>query len=175
MKLNKEENILRFTEADKDKIMDIIYKDVPLLRQANIMDYSLLLAIEQNPLYRENHLSQYGTSQKYSLDKNNIKSVHSDHRPSKSDNSLPLVNINPREFYENQRHMFLSSDYKFVYHIAIIDYLQDYNYDKKMENLVKTLLKGQDAEISSIPPLKYSTRYMNFMSKEVILTEKKKK
>lgn len=155
--------------------MDVIYQDVPILRQANIMDYSLLLAIEQNPLYRENHLSQYGSSQRNPSSNHQLSPVPQNPQPATAENLLPMGRINPREMYENQRHMFLSSDYKFVYHIAIIDYLQDYNYDKKLENLVKTLLKGQDAEISSIPPLKYSTRFMNFMSKEVILTEKKRK
>ena len=175
LEIKKQENILKFTEEDKDRIMSMIYKDVPLLRQANIMDYSLLLAIEQNPMFRENHLTHHISAQRLTKENEGSKSVYSDHGPSKNDNSFISMRVNPRDAYENQRHMFLSSDFKFIYHIAIIDYLQDYNYDKKMENLVKTLLKGDSAEISAVPPHRYSTRYMNFMSKEVILTEKKKK
>ena len=39
--------------------------------------------------------------------------------------------------FEGSRHKFLSKDGRYIYHIGIIDYLQDFNFDKKLENLLK--------------------------------------
>jgi len=51
--IRKRENILKFSAIDMVNIMDILEKDVQILRKASIMDYSLLLAIENNQLYTE--------------------------------------------------------------------------------------------------------------------------
>ena len=53
--------------------------------------------------------------------------------------------------------------------MSIIDYLQDYNLDKKMERFFKTLLKGRNAEISAVPPRFYMNRFLTFMSENVIV------
>ena len=42
-----------------------------------------------------------------------------------------------RTNFEGSRHKFLSSCGRYIYHIGIIDYLQDFNVDKKLENLLK--------------------------------------
>ena len=39
--------------------------------------------------------------------------------------------------FEGSRHKFLSQCGRFIYHIGIIDYLQDFNFDKKLENFLK--------------------------------------
>ena len=39
--------------------------------------------------------------------------------------------------FEGSRHKFLSTCGRFIYHIGIIDYLQDFNFDKKLENFLK--------------------------------------
>ena len=65
--------------------------------------------------------------------------------------------------------MFLSTGSRFIYHVSIIDYLQDYNIDKKMERFFKTLLKGRNAEISAVPPRFYMNRFLKFMSENVIV------
>lgn len=67
--------------------------------------------------------------------------------------------------------MFLSSDYKYIYHISIIDYLQDYNWDKKSENLLKRIWRGHKAEISAVNPNHYARRFIEFMANEVILPD----
>lgn len=35
------------------------------------------------------------------------------------------------------RHKYISENGRFIYHIAIIDYLQEYNLEKKAENFIK--------------------------------------
>jgi hypothetical protein len=76
--------------------------------------------------------------------------------------------VNPMSHYKNKRHMFLSSDYKYIYHISIIDYLQNYNWDKKTENFLKTILRGSAAEISAVNPNRYAKRFIEFMKNVVI-------
>jgi len=41
--------VLRFKEEDAKKIIRIIERDVLLLRKHNLMDYSILMAIEKTP------------------------------------------------------------------------------------------------------------------------------
>jgi len=43
----KKEEVINFSQEDINKINEIIKKDVSLLSKFNIMDYSLLLAIER--------------------------------------------------------------------------------------------------------------------------------
>ncbi len=43
----KKEEVINFSQEDINKINKIIKKDVSLLSKFNIMDYSLLLAIER--------------------------------------------------------------------------------------------------------------------------------
>ena len=54
-----------------------------------------------------------------------------------------------------------------VYHIAVIDYLQDYNFDKKVENFVLTKVLRRSNDISDIPSDKYQKRFYNFMQEQV--------
>jgi Phosphatidylinositol-4-phosphate 5-Kinase len=51
--------------------------------------------------------------------------------------------------------------------MAIIDYLQDFNLDKKMENAIKIKLKGN--KISAVPPKPYQGRFFRFMKKYVLI------
>lgn len=48
LKIKKKENIVRFSAEDRKQIMKIIKRDVSLLESCNIMDFSLLLAVEEN-------------------------------------------------------------------------------------------------------------------------------
>jgi hypothetical protein len=71
--------------------------------------------------------------------------------------------------------MYISSDLAYIYHISIIDYLQDYNFDKKMENFLKRVWRGPKAEISAVNPRRYGRRFKEFMEGEVIIYENKRK
>ena len=54
------------------------------------------------------------------------------------------------------RNKFLSSCGRFIYHIGIIDYLQDYNMEKKLENFLKYRLLQRGTGISAVPPSEYA-------------------
>ena len=50
-----------------------------------------------------------------------------------------------------------------MYLLGIIDFQQRWNWNKKIERFLKTVVKGEDAEgISAIEPVKY---YQRFVSK----------
>ena len=67
-----------------------------------------------------------------------------------------------------KKHCFVNSHR--VYHIAIIDYLQEWNFDKKFERFAKTILLGKDKKtLSAIEPEAYATRFQSFMEKNVFL------
>ena len=57
-----------------------------------------------------------------------------------------------------------------VFHIAIIDYLQSWNCNKKGETFAKNVILGNKKEdISSMAPIPYGERFLSFMKKEVFV------
>ena len=67
----------------------------------------------------------------------------------------------------SRRHCFLKG--KRVYHIAIIDYLQEWNLSKKLERFSKTILLGKDGPtLSAIEPDAYAARFRSFVEKNII-------
>lgn len=146
-------------------------EDVPILKKSNIMDYSLLLAIEKNPRYQMKGNSM--KSQNSDMDENgpSVLPQIPDLNKAQSANAVnPSADSYTQAMlgFKGSRHKFLSSNGAFIYHIAIIDYLQDYNWDKWGENLFKTVWRGRNKEISAVPPLRYSNRYLKFMDTYVI-------
>ena len=82
---------------------------------------------------------------------------------------MPLIQ---KEFDEERasRHCFLSEDGKFIYHVGIIDYLQDFNFDKMVENKYKSIVSdGQ--KISAVHPKMYCERFFEFMQSQVIINQ----
>lgn len=182
----KSKKLLKFREEDVKEIMRMIKRDSNILRNHSIMDYSLLLAIEKNP-YRKEHM---GTNRIISMEKElderaireeskefmtsnqaQITSIEgrdpSDESPSNDDDSYKLEL--PWDQIKSSRHMYISKDLAYIYHISIIDYLQDYNFDKKLENLLKKVWRGPKAEISAVSPWRYGRRFKEFMEGEVII------
>lgn len=70
------------------------------------------------------------------------------------------------------RHLFMSSCGKYLYHIGVIDYLQDFNLDKKVENFLKYHVKQAGDGISAMPPPFYADRFLRFMRDHVIIDQK---
>ena len=67
----------------------------------------------------------------------------------------------------SRKHCFVNTPR--VYHIAIIDYLQEWNLNKKLERFTKTVLLGKDKDnLSAIEPEQYSKRFLSFMEKNVL-------
>ena len=57
-----------------------------------------------------------------------------------------------------QKHEFVSGNR--IYHVAIIDYLQEWNLNKMSERLMKTVILMKDGEqLSAIEPEQYGRRF----------------
>ena len=145
-------------------------KDVEFLNRHRLMDYSLLLLVENNQEFinvttrkhegikqrspvieglRQEALDQILISQ-------NQKPQRNDTVPQKS----PIVSTFGAEnlpelfsSFSGSRHKYISENGKFIYHIAIIDYLQEFNLEKQLESKTKVWLLNRDQElISAVPP-----------------------
>lgn len=78
-----------------------------------------------------------------------------------ADKALPIIR---RDFEDNRknRNCFLSDDGRFIYHVGIIDYLQDFNFDKTVENKYKSYISDGES-ISAVHPKLYCKRFFDFM------------
>jgi len=80
-----------------------------------------------------------------------------------------------REITDEEVCDILASKHRFkdkgkVFHIAIIDYLQSWNCNKKGETFAKNvILRNKKEDISSMPPIPYGERFLSFMKKEVFV------
>ena len=101
-------SLLRFSANDRRRIVKAMERDVKMLKKFNMMDYSLLFCIQNNPHYLK--LKEEG---------------------------VPVAEINDQvqSEFQGNRHTFLSECGKFIYRASIIDYLQDYNTSKQFEYL----------------------------------------
>lgn len=59
MRMKKEDQFLRFENDDINSIMNQMAKDVSLLSQFNLMDYSLLVVVEYNKEYVERYPNEF--------------------------------------------------------------------------------------------------------------------
>jgi len=55
LNLCQEKIFLRFRKNDRIELLSILEADAEMLQSHNIMDYSLLFAVEQNPNYKTKH------------------------------------------------------------------------------------------------------------------------
>ena len=65
-----------------------------------------------------------------------------------------------------RKHRFVSGNV--VYHFATIDYLQEWNFNKKGERFMKTVILGKDGPtLSAIEPAQYAARFKRFCEQQV--------
>ena len=77
---------------------------------------------------------------------------------------------NSATFVSNNRHKYTSSCGNYYYHLAIIDYLQEFNFDKWSESKFKTWILRRNAHlISAVEPELYGPRFVKFMANEVLI------
>ena len=71
----------------------------------------------------------------------------------------------------SKKHCFVSGDC--VYHFAIIDYLQAWDFNKKCERFIKTNILGKDGPtLSAIEPVQYANRFKRFCENHVFVPRK---
>ena len=85
------------------------------------------------------------------------------HKPSQLINKFLLEN-------EGNQHRYISSDGRYIYNLAIIDYLQAYDFEKQGEHHIKVWLYMRDGtQISACHPNPYARRFLHFMREYVIV------
>ena len=64
-------------------------------------------------------------------------------------------------YSNSSRYRIESADGSQIFHIALIDYLQEWNMKKKMERFAKCVMKGNDKDLllSAIPANPYYLRF----------------
>ena len=81
---------------------------------------------------------------------------------------LRSLGVNDGQF---NRHMFLSANGQWVYHVSIIDYLQQWNFEKKSEAFAKKWFLGKNSKgISAVPPEPYAKRFQHFMNRNIFVS-----
>lgn len=152
MQLKKAEP-LDLIEIDQAFVLKQLQRDTEFLKSQSIMDYSLLFAVEKADVEARQSIN--------SRDKDdNAKSPSSRHRSGKSANTPNSSNNRRLELLEaslNKNPYELESQSGRVkYHLAIIDYLQEWNANKKLERLLKVNLRNADPQgLSAIEPDSY--------------------
>lgn len=67
-------------------------------------------------------------------------------------------------FNEFGRNVYISEDRTMIYHIGIIDYLQEWNFIKKLERSVKVYIQRRKGKhISAVEPKFYRARFLDSM------------
>ena len=75
-----------------------------------------------------------------------------------------------REENQGNQHRYISSCGRYIYNLAIIDYLQSYDLEKHGEHLLKVWIYRRDGTlISACPPNPYARRYLHFMREHVLI------
>ena len=74
-------------------------------------------------------------------------------------------------FISGSRHIYHSTCGKFLYHLAIIDYLQPFNVEKWAESRFKVwILRRPKYLTSAIDPHIYADRFCKFMKEQVLVS-----
>lgn len=144
----------RQTELNHSVLRSAIRKDVEFLRSQGLMDYSLLLGIEtldHRPMIKEK-IHMIGAPRFSMRMQRPIMNDVGMRSAAKSNDLLVPNGISLRDDDEvkdvgelmSLKHCFVTG--RRVYHMAIIDYLQEWNFSKKAERFTKTVLMGKDGD-----------------------------
>ena len=149
----------------------MIKSDVDFLAGLGFMDYSLLIGIE---VLSGEDLEKYG---------NDVHQIGAPRTPTRKRLSQINESVN-MDFSEDifgvdideeridvgermsLKHCFVSGNR--VYHISLIDFLQEWNLNKRGERFMKTVLMGKDGPtLSALEPNEYAVRFKKFCEQHV--------
>ena len=141
-KIHQEIFGINITYYERKQLMEILEKDTEFLRDNDLMDYSILIGMEQIIQKQESENVDETILDSGCFDQND----------------------------EYQLGKVYSECGNFIYHIFIIDFLQSFNANKKIEIILKRVFKNAKAsELSSINPFAYQRRFMNFITKNIFV------
>jgi len=151
--LGKDSNLkrkLKLEESVKQKLLKQIENDVQFLLSQGIMDYSLLVGFHFVPNL-EFEIVEVGEDVDFDTSTTSLQEEPKREYLGSSD-STPL-----------EQHAIVSSDANEVYYVGIIDILQKYDLNKKMERFLKIYLTCADKDGLSVQPV--DVYYNRFITK----------
>ena len=161
------EKYLLITKNDQKKIFEIGKNDSIFFKNLGIMDYSLLIVKialsknEINILFGSAHKKKMEIEQKKFYDKEKgIEKEEENENENDLNETFSNENFNQDDINNIRKYIFPSLNPTHIYIIAIIDFFQKYNLQKKIEANLKKI-KAASMEISSIDPVSYSQRFIN--------------
>lgn len=137
-----------------------------LFKQFNLMDYSLLFAVEK---VEEGSKGSNGNKPRVCDPEKQICYYGDRPAPQRSADSFKGIaeskSSQNEDITHTTRHKYVSSCGQYIYHLAIIDYLQTFNFEKKSESRLKIWILRRPAHlISAVEPSVYGDRFIRFMS-----------
>lgn len=130
------------------------------------MDYSLLLAIEYKPRGKSYHFEsnrrRNTQAGRFSLNLDEIIEKEEELIQQRRTSVISsLEDSVEQDNFLKEKHCFYQENK--IYHIAVIDYLQEWNTSKKSERCIKTNLLGKNGDdLSAIEPNQYAKRFLKF-------------
>jgi len=147
---NDLKRVLNVGKNTKKKILSVIKKDIEVLRDLNIMDYSLLLGIQHNVdvkdddslLIQLEDFPEDNTIDKFSVNEDSKEEIGSEEEDTTDYSVIKSV------------------DGRHTYCFGLIDILQHYNADKKTERCCKVyFLCKKEEGLSCVEPEYYCERF----------------
>ncbi|KAF1330101.1 Phosphatidylinositol4phosphate5kinase, partial [Globisporangium splendens] len=166
-----------------EELYDQLVKDANFLSRLGIMDYSLLLGVHNveymvNPDLAEE--VEESSPALGGLQGKNRTSAQTDltHRSGKGRASNPTANSPPRTKQRAGLPRFGTGTRRAntvvgpsIYYFGLIDILQQWTMEKKMERFAKTKLLGKDTDgLSALPPTAYCDRFKRKMGEILSVT-----
>lgn len=156
--------------------------DIIFLCDHNLMDYSLLVIVETNPAWTEREKKRAEKNKNKKKEEGMPEMQLADdfmvrQQTKKTDPNKPSKLVTEFEKQNlGNRHKYISNNGRFLYHIAIIDYLQAFDTEKKAENWIKVwVYNRKEYKISAVNPQLYRNRFFKFMRDQVIVDQLKRK
>ena len=149
-------------ESQYEQLCRQVSADSKFLAENSLIDYSMLLGVcsrGNHTTHQDENQVGMGNFDSFGVP-NTIPINHEFHRSDKR------IQEEFEELRKNNRLVYLSRDRQQIYYIEIIDFLTSYKWiKKKIEYYFKTTCISK--EVSCVPPDRYSTRFIEFITKQV--------
>lgn len=139
-------DVFKVGENNKKRILEIISKDAEFFATNQIIDYSLLVGVNNKSEHCNSFISQ--SMSQVEVGDNSPNTLNT------QNNSMATFNQDVI-FYQTTEGGLLSSDKQHIYFIGIIDIFTHFSVRKKIENLYRSVAQHPDT-ISCVPPMRYA-------------------
>jgi len=161
--LDSDDVFIELKKEDKINFFANLQNDVKFFEQSNLMDYSLIfMKALKNPFAdKNNEINNHNGFNEQKEEGINENEQTGEEIEQKKEEIKPKI-IHKAAAYRKFR-SYESPNKKFIYSLAIVDYLQNYDLLKLMETQIKNMFKEKSQEISCIDAQSYGKRFLRFI------------